>query len=51
MPAQAYPRQENEADSVEVEPFEVSDVVLYMGIIDILQKCNVKKRAEHATNQ
>ncbi|GLT41918.1 hypothetical protein SLA2020_159460 [Shorea laevis] len=48
MPAQAYPKQENEADSVEVEPFEVSDVVLYMGIIDILQKYNVKKRAEHA---
>lgn len=42
MPAQAYPKEENEADSVEC------DAVLYMGIIDILQKYDVRKRAEHA---
>ncbi|XVE94056.1 hypothetical protein REPUB_Repub01dG0247400 [Reevesia pubescens] len=37
-----------EDDSAEVEPFEVYDVVLYMGIIDILQEYNAKKKAEHA---
>lgn len=48
MPAQAHckPRHD-EADS-EVELFDVYDVVLFMGIIDILQEYNVKKKLEHA---
>ncbi|KAK8563150.1 hypothetical protein V6N12_011206 [Hibiscus sabdariffa] len=49
MPAQANQKlSRNEADSAEVELFEVYDVVIYMGIIDILQEYNVKKMAEHA---
>ncbi|XP_028963175.2 phosphatidylinositol 4-phosphate 5-kinase 8-like isoform X1 [Malus domestica] len=49
MPAQAKrkPAQE-EVDSTEVELFEFYDVVLYMGIIDILQEYNAKKKLEHA---
>ncbi|KAH9685749.1 phosphatidylinositol 4-phosphate 5-kinase 8 [Citrus sinensis] len=49
MPAQAnHKLLDNECDSNEVELFEVYDVVLYMGIIDILQEYNVKKKIEHA---
>lgn len=49
MPAQAnHKLLDNEGDSNEVELFEVYDVVLYMGIIDILQEYNVKKKVEHA---
>ncbi|KAH7575720.1 hypothetical protein JRO89_XS02G0202600 [Xanthoceras sorbifolium] len=49
MPAQANRRlSENGVDSMEVELFEVYDVVLYMGIIDILQEYNMKKKIEHA---
>ncbi|KAE8670200.1 Phosphatidylinositol 4-phosphate 5-kinase 9 [Hibiscus syriacus] len=49
MPAQAIQKlSRDEADSAEVELFEVYDVVIYMGIIDILQEYNVKKKAEHA---
>lgn len=48
MPAQANRKLENgEADSAEVELFEVYDVVLYLGIIDILQEYNMRKRTEH----
>ncbi|XP_050262949.1 phosphatidylinositol 4-phosphate 5-kinase 8-like isoform X1 [Quercus robur] len=43
MPAQAHPKPDSK-----VEPFEVYDVVLFMGIIDILQEYNVKKKLEHA---
>lgn len=49
MPAQAHRKlSDPEDDSAEVELFEVYDVVLYMGIIDILQEYNVKKKLEHA---
>lgn len=49
MPAQAnHKLQPDAADSTEVELFEVYDVVLYMGIIDILQEYNLKKKLEHA---
>ncbi|MBA0614349.1 hypothetical protein Godav_014655 [Gossypium davidsonii] len=49
MPAQANQKlSRDEADSAEVELFEVYDVVIYMGIIDILQEYNAKKKAEHA---
>ncbi|XVF00693.1 hypothetical protein REPUB_Repub04eG0023300 [Reevesia pubescens] len=50
MPAQANHKLsgQDEADSAEVELFEVYDVILYMGIIDILQEYNAKKKAEHA---
>ncbi|KAF4362174.1 phosphatidylinositol 4-phosphate 5-kinase 8 isoform X1 [Cannabis sativa] len=50
MPAQAQHKLPANAqqDSAEVELFEVYDVVLYMGIIDILQEYNVKKKLEHA---
>lgn len=34
--------------SAEVELFEMYDVVLYLGIIDILQDYSVKKKIEHA---
>ncbi|KAJ9158596.1 hypothetical protein P3X46_024161 [Hevea brasiliensis] len=47
MPAQAS-RKLEEVDSMEVELFEVYDVVLYMGIIDILQEYNTRKKVEHA---
>lgn len=49
MPAQAnHKLQPEAADSTEVELFEVYDVVLYMGIIDVLQEYNIKKKLEHA---
>ncbi|XP_022989580.1 phosphatidylinositol 4-phosphate 5-kinase 8-like isoform X1 [Cucurbita maxima] len=47
MPAQtSHKLVENEPESSEVELFY--DVVLYMGIIDILQEYNVKKKLENA---
>uniref|UniRef100_A0A1J3I8U3 Phosphatidylinositol 4-phosphate 5-kinase n=1 Tax=Noccaea caerulescens TaxID=107243 RepID=A0A1J3I8U3_NOCCA len=48
MPAQAHHklRQDGEEPGT-VELFEVYDVVVYMGIIDILQEYNMKKRMEH----
>ncbi|KAK9096038.1 hypothetical protein Sjap_021535 [Stephania japonica] len=51
MPAQAnriLPLDEVESNKPTVDPFEVYDVVLYLGIIDILQDYNVKKKLEHA---
>uniref|UniRef100_A0A6N2KHW3 Phosphatidylinositol 4-phosphate 5-kinase n=2 Tax=Salix TaxID=40685 RepID=A0A6N2KHW3_SALVM len=49
MPAQAsHKLTQDEVDSAEIELFEVYDVVLYMGIIDILQEYRVKKKVEHA---
>ncbi|KAL9405402.1 hypothetical protein Peur_002374 [Populus x canadensis] len=49
MPAQAsHKLTRDEVDSAEIELFEVYDVVLYMGVIDILQEYNVKKKVEHA---
>ncbi|XP_071721773.1 LOW QUALITY PROTEIN: phosphatidylinositol 4-phosphate 5-kinase 7-like [Rutidosis leptorrhynchoides] len=48
MPAQANHKLWLDSESSEIEIFEVYDVVLYMGIIDILQSYNVKKRTEHA---
>lgn len=49
MPAQANHKLEQvETDSMEVELFEVYDVVIYLGIIDILQNYNMKKKIEHA---
>lgn len=48
MPAQATRKlQEDKVEASEVELFEVYDVVLYMGIIDILQEYNVRKKIEH----
>lgn len=49
MPAQA--RQKLQPDGVDLEwgdLFEVYDVVLYFGIIDILQEYNITKKLEHA---
>lgn len=49
MPAQANHRLlQAQTGSGEVELFEVYDVVLYLGIIDILQEYNTKKKLEHA---
>ncbi|KAJ4822189.1 Phosphatidylinositol 4-phosphate 5-kinase 8 [Turnera subulata] len=49
MPAQASHKVlQDETDSTEIELFEVYDVVLYMGIIDILQEYNMRKKVEHA---
>ncbi|XP_074309304.1 phosphatidylinositol 4-phosphate 5-kinase 8-like [Silene latifolia] len=49
MPAMANRKvQENDADSMEVELFEVYDVVLYLGIIDILQNYSLRKKIEHS---
>ncbi|KAK9287452.1 hypothetical protein L1049_015873 [Liquidambar formosana] len=49
MPAQASQKIiQDEATSMEVELFEVYDVVLYLGMIDILQEYNLKKKVEHA---
>ncbi|XP_052194650.1 phosphatidylinositol 4-phosphate 5-kinase 8-like isoform X2 [Diospyros lotus] len=49
MPALAHRKlKQDGTDSEEVELFEVYDVVLYLGIIDILQKYNMKKKLEHA---
>lgn len=48
MPAQANQKlMQDETASVQVELFEVYDVVLYLGIIDILQEYNMKKKLEH----
>ncbi|KAL6964373.1 Phosphatidylinositol 4-phosphate 5-kinase 7 [Sarracenia purpurea var. burkii] len=48
MPAQASRKLlSDETNSTEMELFEVYDVVLYLGIIDILQNYNVKKKIEH----
>lgn len=48
MPAQAnHKLQQDGDDSSEAELFEVYDVVLYLGIIDILQEYNLKKKLEH----
>ncbi|XP_051145346.1 phosphatidylinositol 4-phosphate 5-kinase 7-like isoform X2 [Andrographis paniculata] len=48
MPAQAnHKLVQTETASAEIELFEVYDVVLYLGIIDILQEYNVKKKLEH----
>ncbi|XP_010533934.1 PREDICTED: phosphatidylinositol 4-phosphate 5-kinase 7 [Tarenaya hassleriana] len=48
MPAQAHHKllQDNE-ETARIELFEVYDVVIYMGIIDILQEYNMKKKVEH----
>ncbi|KAJ3672951.1 hypothetical protein LUZ60_006325 [Juncus effusus] len=49
MPARACIKDQNKkSESSEDDPFEVYDVVLYLGIIDILQEYNLKKKAEHA---
>ncbi|GFP99191.1 phosphatidylinositol 4-phosphate 5-kinase 8, partial [Phtheirospermum japonicum] len=49
MPAQANHKiTQAETDSADVELFEVYDVVLYLGIIDILQEYNMRKKIEHA---
>ena len=48
MPAQAICKSQRDENDSEVEVVEVYDVVLYMGIIDILQAYNVKKKLEHA---
>lgn len=49
MPAKAHRKlQFDGADSELVDLFEVYDVVLYFGIIDILQEYNIKKKIEHA---
>ncbi|XP_031743775.1 phosphatidylinositol 4-phosphate 5-kinase 8 isoform X7 [Cucumis sativus] len=49
MPAHASQKlREARSESAEVELFEFYDVVLYMGIIDILQEYNVMKKLEHA---
>lgn len=48
MPAQANQKvMQDDSASVQVELFEVYDVVLYLGIIDILQDYNMKKKVEH----
>ncbi|KAL0454442.1 UNVERIFIED_CONTAM: Phosphatidylinositol 4-phosphate 5-kinase [Sesamum latifolium] len=48
MPAQAnHKLMQAETASAEIELFEVYDVVLYLGIIDILQEYNMKKKIEH----
>ncbi|KAK9070999.1 hypothetical protein SSX86_009567 [Deinandra increscens subsp. villosa] len=49
MPAQANRKvSQDVSDPEEVELFEVYDVVLYMGIIDILQDYSMRKKIEHA---
>ncbi|PSS02866.1 Phosphatidylinositol 4-phosphate 5-kinase [Actinidia chinensis var. chinensis] len=49
MPAQARRKlSQEETDSEDAELYEVYDVVLYLGIIDILQNYNMKKKIEHA---
>ncbi|KAK4491245.1 hypothetical protein RD792_001979 [Penstemon davidsonii] len=48
MPAQANRKVvQADTDSSEIELFEVYDVVLYLGIIDILQDYNIRKKVEH----
>ncbi|XP_024979412.1 phosphatidylinositol 4-phosphate 5-kinase 8 [Cynara cardunculus var. scolymus] len=49
MPAQANRKvSEDVLGSADVELFEVYDVVLYLGIIDILQDYSMRKKVEHA---
>ncbi|KAG6484095.1 hypothetical protein ZIOFF_060889 [Zingiber officinale] len=50
MPAQANLKLLHNCllDSAEIDPIEVYDVVLYFGIIDILQEYNMTKKIEHA---
>ncbi|ERM97605.1 phosphatidylinositol 4-phosphate 5-kinase 7 isoform X2 [Amborella trichopoda] len=49
MPARANRKLQHDAEgSLEMDLFEVYDVVLYLGIIDILQEYNLKKKLEHA---
>nr|XP_043628075.1 phosphatidylinositol 4-phosphate 5-kinase 7-like [Erigeron canadensis]XP_043628076.1 phosphatidylinositol 4-phosphate 5-kinase 7-like [Erigeron canadensis] len=50
MPAQANRKvySKDETSSTGPELFEVYDVVLYLGIIDILQIYNMRKKIEHA---
>ncbi|XXG60888.1 hypothetical protein AAC387_Pa04g2687 [Persea americana] len=49
MPAKAHRKlQFDGADSELGDLFDVYDVVLYLGIIDILQEYNIKKKIEHA---
>lgn len=51
MPAQANRKllhNEGGPDAAEIDLFEVYDVVLYLGIIDILQEYNMTKKIEHA---
>ncbi|XP_042395082.1 phosphatidylinositol 4-phosphate 5-kinase 1-like isoform X1 [Zingiber officinale] len=50
MPAQANSKLLHNGllDSAETGPIEVYDVVLYFGIIDILQEYNMTKKLEHA---
>lgn len=49
MPAQAIRKlPHDEADPMEVELFEVYDVVLYLGTIDVLQDYNLRKKLEHS---
>ncbi|GJS34501.1 phosphatidylinositol 4-phosphate 5-kinase 8-like protein isoform X1 [Tanacetum coccineum] len=49
MPAQANHRVSQDiSGSTESELFEVYDVVLYLGVIDILQEYNTRKKIEHA---
>lgn len=49
MPAQATQKLAgDETDSSEVELFEVYDVILYLGVIDVLQEYSLKKKLECA---
>ena len=49
MPAQANRKVPQDiSGSTEAELFEVYDVVLYLGVIDILQEYNTRKKIEHA---
>ncbi|KAG0469291.1 hypothetical protein HPP92_018619 [Vanilla planifolia] len=50
MPARANrkPLQEEGRDSLEFDLFESCDVVLYLGIIDILQEYNATKKLENS---
>ncbi|XP_071729866.1 phosphatidylinositol 4-phosphate 5-kinase 7-like isoform X2 [Rutidosis leptorrhynchoides] len=49
MPAQAHRKvSQNISSSTEAELFEVYDVVLYLGIIDILQGYNTRKKLEQS---
>lgn len=50
MPAQALRKllQGEGPDSAEIDPCEVYDVVLYLGIIDILQEYDMTKKIERA---
>ncbi|KAI3755224.1 hypothetical protein L1987_55020 [Smallanthus sonchifolius] len=49
MPAQANHKVSQDiSGSPDAELFEVYDVVLYLGLIDILQEYNMRKKIEHA---